>query len=435
MIMTKQIFIILLILAKGCVVVYAQEKWTLEECVQYGLDNNLTLLHLRGEKTKLKIKKEAIKNDRLPSAVMNATQRFNFGRSLNRDNVFEDISSFTSGMELNLELPLFDGFYIRNALRENKIDIRISDEDMTTQKDELKLAITNQFYQAAIYKEVLSIAIEQRKLTEDQLRRSSVRVDAGIAPKGLLPEIEAQHAEDELIIVEARGNLDRALIELAQLMNMTESVEIFDVDVPISLGFITVLNVDKDIYINHFPQMRSAQLLLEGMEWTYKKNRAGYFPTLSLGGSIGSNYYHQSNMQISPFFRQLKNNRQSYIYIALRVPLFDKFATRTNLRMVKAEMQNQSVKILEIEKTLQTEALKIKTDLINSQQKVFTANLSVVAHKEAFRFSTEKFNAGKISVYEHLQAKQKLASSQSQSVQAKYELAYKLTVYDYYYNR
>ena len=125
----------------------------------------------------------------------------------------------------------------------------------------------------------------------------------------------------------------------------------------------------------------------------------------------------------------------SFIYIALRVPLFDKFATRTNLRMVKAEMQTQSVKILEIEKTLKTEALKIKTDLINLQQKVVTAKLSVVAHKEAFRFSTEKFNAGKISVYEHLQAKQKLASSQSQSVQAKYELAYKLAVYDYYYNR
>ncbi|HHX70290.1 MAG TPA: TolC family protein [Gallicola sp.] len=123
----------------------------------------------------------------------------------------------------------------------------------------------------------------------------------------------------------------------------------------------------------------------------------------------------------------------SFIYIALRVPLFDKFATRTNLRMVKAEMQTQSVKILEIEKTLKTEALKIKTDLINLQQKVITANLSVVAHKEAFRFSTEKFNAGKISVYEHLQAKQKLANSQSQSVQAKYELAYKLAVYDYYY--
>ena len=107
----------------------------------------------------------------------------------------------------------------------------------------------------------------------------------------------------------------------------------------------------------------------------------------------------------------------SFIYIALRVPLFDKFATRNNLRMVKAEMQTQSVKILEIEKTLKTEALKIKTDLINLQQKVITANLSVVAHKEAFRFSTEKFNAGKISVYEHLQAKQKLANSQSQSVQ------------------
>lgn len=103
--------------------------------------------------------------------------------------------------------------------------------------------------------------------------------------------------------------------------------------------------------------------------------------------------------------------------------------------MVKAEMRNQSFKIKEMENTLHSEALKIKADLINSQQKVVTANQSVVAHSEAFRFATEKFNAGKISVYEHLQAKQKHANSQSQAVQAKYELAYKLVVYDYYYNR
>lgn len=140
-------------------------------------------------------------------------------------------------------------------------------------------------------------------------------------------------------------------------------------------------------------------------------------------------------MQNSPFSRQLKNNQQSYIYIALRVPLFDKFVTRTNLRMVKADIQNQAIKIREIENTLHAEAMKIKTDLENSRQKVVTANKSVVAHTEAFRFSTEKFNVGKISVYEHLQAKQRLANSQSQAVQAKYELAYKQAVYDYYYDR
>lgn len=123
------------------------------------------------------------------------------------------------------------------------------------------------------------------------------------------------------------------------------------------------------------------------------------------------------------------------MYIALRVPLFDKFVTKTNLRVVKAEMRNQSFKIREIENRLQSEALKIKTDLAHSQQKVATANKSVVAHSEAFRFASEKFDAGIISVYENLQAKQKLANSQSQAVQAKYELAYKLAVYDYYYNR
>ena len=432
---TKLYFLFLLIVVVGCMAVKAQEKWTLEQCVQYGLENNLTLLQMQGEKVKLQIRQEAIKNNRLPSAEMNASQRFNFGRSLNRENIYEDISSYTTGMELNVELPLFDGFHTRNAIRENKMEIRVSDEDMVTKKDELALDITNLFYRAAIYKEVHKIALEQRKLTEDQLQRSRDRIGAGMAPKGLLLEIEAQYAEDELTIVEARGNLDRALIELAQLMNMTESVETFDVVIPSAPDDLLALSVGNEIYIDRFPQLRSAQFLLEGMEWTYRKTRSGYFPTLSLGGSIGSSYYNQSDMQNPSFSRQLKNNQQSYIYVALRVPLFDKFVTRTNLRMVKAEMQNQSVKIREIENTLHAEALKIKTDLVNSRQKVVTANQSVVAHTEAFRFAMEKFNAGKISVYEHLQAKQRLANSQSQAVQAKYELAYKLAVCDYYYNR
>lgn len=425
----------LLIVVVGCMAVKAQEKWTLEQCVQYGLENNLTLLQMQGEKVKLQIWQESIKNNRLPGAEMNASHQFNFGRSLNRENVYEDISSYTTGMELNVELPLFDGFYTRNAIRENKMEIRVSDEDMATKKDELALDITNLFYRAAIYKEVHKIALEQRKLTEDQLQRSRDRIEAGMAPKGLLPEIEAQHAEDELTIVEARGNLDRALIELAQLMNMTESVETFDVAIPSAPDDLLVLSVENNIQIDRFSQLRSAQLQREGMEWTYRKTRSGYFPTLSLGGSIGSNYYNQSGMQNTPFSQQLKNNQQTYVYVALRIPLFDKFTTRSNLRTVKADIQNQSLAIQAVKNTLHAEALKIKVDMVNSRQKVVTANQSVVAHTEAFRFATEKFNAGKISVYEHLQAKQRLANSQSQAVQAKYELAYKLAVYDYYHNR
>lgn len=264
--MAKQNFLFLVIATVGCMAVKAQENWTLEQCVKYGLENNLPLLQMRVEKTKLEIRQEAIKNNRFPSAEMNASQRFNFGRSLNRENVYEDISSYTTGMELNVELPLFDGFHTRNAIRENKMEIRISDEDMVTKKDELALDITNLFYRAAIYKEVHRIALEQRKLTEDQLQRSRDRIEAGMAPKGLLPEIEAQHAEDELTIVEARGNLDRALIELAQLMNMTESVETFDVAIPSVPYDLLSLSVGNEIYTDRFPQFRSAQFLLEGME-------------------------------------------------------------------------------------------------------------------------------------------------------------------------
>lgn len=123
--MSKRFFLSLVVAVTGYLSIYAQEKWTLEQCVQYGLENNLTLLQMQGEQGKLLIRQEAIKNNRLPSAEMNASQRFNFGRSLNCKNVYEDISSYIMGIELNVELPLFDGLYTHNDLCENKMEARI----------------------------------------------------------------------------------------------------------------------------------------------------------------------------------------------------------------------------------------------------------------------------------------------------------------------
>jgi outer membrane protein len=259
-------------------------------------------------------------------------------------------------------------------------------------------------------------------------------MEAGMASKDLLLQMEAQLADDELKITETRGNVDIALIELARLMNITEHIHQFDIVVDTTRMELSDCLNKGDLQINHFPQIRSAQHRLQSAQWALKKAKAGYFPSLSLGGSIGSSNYIQSEILNSPLFEQLKNNRQAYVYVALRIPLFDKFVTRDNLRGIKIDIRNQSLVLQETENNLRAEALKMESEILNARQKLWAANQSVSSYTEAFRFVTEKFDAGKLSVYEHLQVKQRLANSQSQAVQAKYDLAYKIMLHEYYYS-
>lgn len=392
------------------------------------------LLQMQGENNKLHIKTQNLRNSRLPNAEMRASQRFNFGRSLNRENVYQDVSSRTTDMSLNVEMPLFDGFTTRYALKANTAGIQASDENIIVKKDELRLNIVNLFYRVVIYKEIHQIALEQKKLTKNQIERIKTRLEAGMASKNLLLETQAQLADDELKITETKANTDIALIELAQLMNLTEHIAVFDISIEESaVRTLPFAQSNKGVELDKFPRYQAAHYQLQQLEWNYKKVRSGYLPSLSLGGSVGSSYYNQSGAANRSFSEQLRNNQQTYVYVALRIPLFDKFITRDNLRGVQQDIQNQQLALQETINNLHTEALKIESDLQHTYQKVETANQSVTAHAEAFRFATEMFNAGKLSVYEHLQAKQRLADSRSRAAQAKYELAYKLVVFEYYH--
>lgn len=425
----KQVLFFLIIFHASLV---AQEKMTLQQCVEYGITHNLTLRQMQGEKELLQTDALMIKNSRLPQVNAGMTQRFNIGRSLNRENVYEDINSHITDMNINIEMPLFDGFATRYMLKENKGLIHASEADRHAKTEELRLNISNLFFRAAIYKEICLSAKEQKQLSVEQIQVTKKRIEAGMMSKQVLLELEAQLASDELKITEAKGSIDFALIDLAQLMNYTGDMDDFDIEIGTISDSGSAMDQSSGAGVGLFPQIKAMEYRMESEKWNYKRIKTQVMPVLSLGGSIGSSYYKHSGIANAPFDEQLRNNQQTYIYAALRIPIFDKFNTRNSLRRKNIEIRNQSFALQETKSNLYAEILKAQKELLNAQQKLVAAHKAQKAHEEAFRYAEERFSAGKLSVYELLQARQQLASSQSQSIQAKYETAYKQKVYDYY---
>lgn len=422
----KQLLILLYIIGISGAL-SAQQKWTLSECIHYALEQNPSLLKMKGKRAQLQIKHGSIKNQRLPAVEINSTQRFDFGRSLNRENVYQDVNSRATAFNLNIEMPVFKGFQTKHALKEAEFEANASEEEIQTRSEELRMQVINFFFRAMVYKEVADIAEQQKQLTEDQLAKAHVRVSAGMAPKSLLPDIQTQLAEDELAIVEAKANEENTLMELARIMSLRVDENGFDIHFSETdhhrHGFTTN---------NRFSQMQSAKYHLQSLEAAYRKVRSGYFPSLSLGASTGSNYYHRNGMENDIFSKQMKNNLQSYVYATLHIPVFNRFAVRDNLRSMQTEIRNQQLTLREIENELTAERHKANANVRQATQKLTTAQTALESNIQSFNHATERFNAGKISVYEYGQAKQKLANAQSQVAQAKYDLLFKNALAEYY---
>ena len=252
----KQISILLVLCTT---LLHAQGKMSLEQCIAYGIENNITLQQMQGNKEILQTDTRLIKNSRLPQAEVGLSQRFNIGRSINRDNLYEDVSSHITNMSLNVEMPLFDGFATKYQLKANEANIRVSEAEINTKREELILNITNLFYRTAIYKEILETIKEQKKLSIEQIKFTKKKIEAGVMSRHALAELEAQLASDEFQITEAEGNIEFALIELAQLMNYNDNIDKFDIQIDTVTDTNNIINHSYISDTGLFPQIKVAQ--------------------------------------------------------------------------------------------------------------------------------------------------------------------------------
>ena len=66
--------------------VSAQEVWTLQQCIDYDLNHNISIKKQKNEIKRLNIERNNLKSDFLPNLQAGTTQKMDFGRSLNKNN-------------------------------------------------------------------------------------------------------------------------------------------------------------------------------------------------------------------------------------------------------------------------------------------------------------------------------------------------------------
>lgn len=452
----------------------AQEnkKWTLQECVNYALENNISIKQseLDIELSEL-TKKDAIGNF-LPNINASASNSWNTGLTQNVTTGIlqtQTTRNFSAGVTASLNL--FDGLRNFKELQRAKISQLSSQYRLEKMQDDITLFVADAYLQVLFNKQNLEVLKSQNEVTKEQLERTEQLVDAGSLPKGDLLEIEATFADEKQRIIVARNNIRISLISLAQtlLIKDYENFDIVERDYNVfgSELLTTSINEVVETAKEERAEIKIAEANRELAQKDVELARGAYYPSL---GAFFNYNTRESGMgrivdvrpdgdnptrQIGfveetgavvvapntvstigsplPFFEQLQRNDGISYGVQLNIPIFNGLSTRNQVRRNQVNVKRAEYELEQAKLDLEANVYQAYVDAEGAFEAYEASLVAANAQEQSFDYATQRFDVGLSNAFEFSQAKLRYENSQSEVLRTKYDYIFKLKVLELYF--
>ncbi len=419
-----------------------QRQWSLRECCDYAVANNISIKQQENQCRQEEIQLSTAKNSRLPDLSGSVGQNFSFGRGLTADKTYSNTNTSSTSFSLGTSVPIFTGFQIPNQIKLNQLNLEAATADLEKAKNDIRMQVAQAYVQILYDMEIADVAHRQIEIDSAQVVRLQAFVANGKASEAELSQQRATLANSTLTATQADNNTRLALLTLTQLLELP-SPEGFTIVRPNldnlenlgNLGNPSSLPTPDAIYAEALgikPEILSQQLKLKGTEHSIKIAQAGNYPTLSLSGGLGTNYYTTSGFKSDGFGSQLKNNFSQYIGLNLSVPIFNRFQTRNQIRSARISQENQQLALDNTKKTLYQDIQKVYYNALNAQAKEKASQQAVATANDAFHLTQAKYENGKATITEFNESKNNYLKAESDLVQARYENIYQQALIAFY---
>ena len=438
----KRELVIISALMLSMLTVSAQKQWTLQECLDYALENNITLQKSQLQKRSATEDLIGSKHALLPT--LNASTNQSLGYQPWKDS---GISTVTNGtVNTKVDKTSYNGSYSLSGQwtvwNGNKNYNNIKLNGLTEQQAELTVHETANTIQeriAQLYAQILYMA-ENVKVKEQTLEtskkneaRGQEMLNVGKMSKADLAQLTAQRANDEYNIVEARGQLMEYKLQLKQQLEITDEDE-FDVAIPTIdderlLAEIPPLqSVYEEALINR-PEMERLQLAIKSSDVSLAIAKAGWLPTVNMTGGVTTSTNSLSN---NGWGDQMKTNVNTSLGLGVTMPIYDGRTTKTAVNKAKIKQLQAHLDLLDKQKTLYADIQKYWVNALTNQQKYKAATSSVESAQESYDLLSEQFRLGLKNIVELMKGKDSLLSAQQNKLQSKYLAFYNKQMLDFY---
>ncbi|OUR91514.1 transporter [Flavobacteriales bacterium 34_180_T64] len=433
----KKIIIIFCVLI--AINTHAQDKkWTLKECVEHALENNISVKQSELDLELSEIdKKDAIGNF-LPS--LNASTSYSWSRGLNQDPVtFSAVNATTNTFSggLSSGFDIYRGRRNLNQLHRSNLEILANQYQLDNMKDDISLLIANSFLQILFNKEQLKVLNAQQLVSEQEFNRTKDLVEAGSLPKGDLLEIQATIATQEQQIVNAENAILLSRINLAQTLFIS-NYENFDiVDTDYSVPPTVILSQSPQAIVAKAKETRYDIKIAENntkiAEYNLKIAKGALQPTLTGAYSFGTNYFTSELFDTPAFETQISDNKSHNISVNLNIPIFNGFSGKNNVKRNQVSLERSKNQLEQTSLDLETKVYQAFNDTKGALKAYEAAQKTLDAREQAFDYSKERYNVGLLNAFDYSQSQNGFEAAQSEVIRTKYDYIFKLKVLEFYF--
>lgn len=449
---------------------------TLQECIEIAIENNLSVRRSQLLQEGAQIILNQSRAGQLPTLNASGSYGYNFGRSIDpvsNQFIAQEIQFTSVGGSSNV--TLFNWFRLTNTVRQNRLSYESTEYDVEKAKNDISLSIATFYLNVILNRELLQNAEYQLLSSNTQLDRTKILVANGSLARSSELDLISQVATNEVNLVTAQNNLNLAMLSLKQAMLIPASQE-FDIVIPeIDLsGGSDELPVIEEVYsvaLLNMPEIKSAELQLQSAQIGVKVAEASYTPTISLNGSLNTNYSNIAD-QASPIIdgtvtsvqeigyvgtldgqpvvrevqspnivgedpsfgyrEQFKANLSKSVSLGVTVPIFNNLRTSSSVQRSKISLQQAEITLIEQKNQLR-QTIESSYNDAQAAAKTYQASVKQVdALTETFRSMENQYNLGAANFTEYQVASNNLFRAKSDLVRAKYDYVFKKKILDFY---
>lgn len=447
----------------------AQKLWSLEDCIEYGLENSLSIQQAEIAEDYTDIALRSAQHARIPSLNASSSLTYSLGRSIDpTSNDFVSESFISNGVSLSSGVMLFNGLRINNSIRKSKLDKQAASEDTRQWKRDIAMNIATYYMAILFASENLENAMLQLKSTQDQWDKINKLVEAGALPVSDRYDMEAQVALDEQNVVRLENDLHKAYLDLKNLIRYEES-EDFRITIPAIEG-LELSDPDQwqleELYLaslNYQPTVAAGELRLQSAQIDKKIAQAAYYPTLGLGGSLSTNYSDKAlelddyttvistqtvyldnnpvdigfevdipNYVEVPYLNQLKNNFGFGAGLQLSIPIYSNYQNRANVARTRLNIKSVEISNEQEKQRLKSNIQQALANARSAKKQLAASRKSAEAMEVAYENAKKRFDLGQLNSYDFLNVKDRYDNAKTTLLIARYDFIFSIKVIDFY---
>ena len=409
--------------------------WTLEECVNHALENNITILQAKNSLLSSEQDIVSAKGNFLPAVNSNISGGASLGNIEVFPGEFRDREFYSTTLGVGFSQSVFNGFRNINLLNQSKLSLERNQYELEKLKDDISLNVANAYLNVLFNKENLDLANSQVEFSKFQVSQVQTLVEAGSEPMSTLIETQATYSRDIQNLTIAENSHVLSLLSLSQLLQIpfeNFDVEVVQIDVPSA----NLMYDDVAAIINYAMENRNeikvAERDIELSRLSTKISKSAYLPNISMGYGFNASANFSNLTSDDQLIDQLNDNKGHSVNMNISIPIFNRNQTKAQVKKSKIQEETTNLAFDQVKLNLESTIQRAFTDAKAALRAFEAAELSLGSQILAFENSQQRFNLGALNSFDLEQSRIRLLNARSSQINAKYDFIFKTKVLDYY---